>query len=75
MIIMYLHQSLQFVVKGIFVRVNPYLILVIVICTCLVIYQLIKRSMYARALLLGSVSDFKILRSRLTQRRIMKKAA
>jgi fucose 4-O-acetylase-like acetyltransferase len=75
MIIMYLHQSLQFILKGIFVRDNPYLILGIVICTCLVIYQLIKRSMYARALLLGSVSDFKILRSRLTQRRIMEKAA
>jgi len=75
MIIMYLHQSLQFVLKSIFVRDNSYLILGIVLCTCLIIYQFIKRSMYARALLLGSVTDFKILRARLTQRRVLEKAA
>ena len=75
MIIMYLHQSLQFVLKSIFVRDNSYLILGIVLCTCLIIYQFIKRSMYARALLLGSVTDFKILRTRLAQRRVLQKAA
>jgi fucose 4-O-acetylase-like acetyltransferase len=75
MIIMYLHQSLQFLLKGIFVRDNPYLILGIVICTCLVIYQLIKRSMYARALLLGSVPDFKNLRVRIGQRTAIEEPA
>lgn len=59
MIIMYLHQSFQFYLKGIFLPHNPYIILVIVFCICLLIYQLLKRSLYARGLLLGSVHDFK----------------
>ena len=74
MIIMYLHQSLQFLIKGLFPGGNPYLTLGMVICACLVIYQFIKRSMYARALLLGSVSDFKTLSMRLTQRRELAKS-
>ena len=69
MIIMYLHQSLQFLVKGILVLNNPYVVLAIVICTCLIVYQFLKRSIYARALLLGSVSDFKMLRMRFFQRK------
>lgn len=69
MIIMYLHQSLQFFVKGILVPNNPYLVLVIVICTCLIVYQFLKNSIYARALLLGSVSDFQTLRMRFIQRK------
>jgi fucose 4-O-acetylase-like acetyltransferase len=59
MIIMYLHQSLQFYVKGLFANQYPYLVLIVVISICLGVYQLIKRSTYARALLLGSVTDFK----------------
>jgi fucose 4-O-acetylase-like acetyltransferase len=59
MIIMYLHQPLQFFVKGFFLHYNPYIVLVTVSCICLVIYQQLKRSVYARAFLLGSVEDFK----------------
>ena len=61
MIIMYLHQPLQFFVKDLFRQHNPYLVLGIVFIICLLIYQVLKKTMYARSLLLGSVSDFKKL--------------
>jgi fucose 4-O-acetylase-like acetyltransferase len=68
MIIMYLHQTLQFLVKDMFVNDNPYIVLGIVFCACLIIYQLLKRSIYARAFLLGSFSDYQIISARISQR-------
>lgn len=75
MIIMYLHQSLQFLFKGLFERNNPYIILALVICTCLIVYQFLRRSIYARAFLLGSVQDYKTVTSRMSSRRSIAKAA
>jgi fucose 4-O-acetylase-like acetyltransferase len=61
MIIMYLHQPLQFYVRKLFKEHNPYVTLTIVISLCLVIFYFLKKSIYARSLLLGSVTDFKKL--------------
>jgi fucose 4-O-acetylase-like acetyltransferase len=61
MIIMYLHQPLQFYVRKLFKEHNPYVTLAIVITLCLIIFYFLKKSIYARSFLLGSVTDFKKL--------------
>lgn len=61
MIIMYMHQSVQFIIKSKVPNINPYILLVLVFVICLGFYHVIKRSIYARGLLLGSVKDFKLI--------------
>lgn len=58
MIIMYLHQPVQFLLKGIFPTHNSLLLLIAVFVICLGTYFVLRRSSYARGLLLGSYKDF-----------------
>ncbi|WP_257668494.1 acyltransferase family protein [Parapedobacter tibetensis] len=59
MIIMYLHQPLQYSANTYLSMHNPYIRLVIVISVCLIAYYLISQTTVGRGLLLGSVNDFK----------------
>lgn len=59
MVIMYLHQPLQYSAQTYLSMNNPYIRLIAVVTICVGIYYLISQTVFGRGLLLGSVTDFK----------------
>jgi fucose 4-O-acetylase-like acetyltransferase len=61
MIMMYLHQPVQFLLKDLFPNYNALILLIAVFVICLGTYFILKKSTYARGLLLGSFNDYKLI--------------